>query len=38
MVLAEVESQKNAYLLNALSYLVSNPALGNEMPQVIAEI
>lgn len=38
MVLAEIESQKNAYLLNALSYLVNNQVLGNEVPQLVAEI
>ena len=38
MVLAEIESQKNAYLLNALSYLVNNRVLGEEVPELIAEI
>lgn len=38
MVLAEIESQKNAYLLNALSHMVNNQVLGNEVPQLIAEI
>ena len=38
MVLAEMESEKNAYLLNALSYLCNNQVLGNEVPQLIAEI
>ena len=38
MILAEIESQKNAYLLNALSYLVGNQVLGNEVPQLVAEI
>ena len=32
MVLAEVEREKSAYLLNALSYLVNNQVLGNEVP------
>lgn len=38
IVLAEIESQKNAYLLNALSYLVNNRVLGEEMPELVAEI
>lgn len=38
MVLAEIESQKSAYLLNALSFLVNNQVLGNEVPELIAEI
>ena len=38
MVLAEVEREKSAYLLNALSYLVNNQVLGNEVPQLVAEI
>ena len=38
VVLAEVESQKNAYLLNALSHLCNNQILGQEVPQLIAEI
>ncbi len=32
MVLAEVESQKNAFLLNALSNLCNNQVLGQEVP------
>ena len=32
MIMAEIESQKNAYLLNALSYLCNNQVLGNEVP------
>lgn len=38
LVLAEVEAQKSAYMLNALSHLVNNQVLGNEVPQLIAEI
>ena len=38
IVLAEVESQKNAYLLNAISHLCNNQVLGQEMPQLVAEI
>ena len=38
MILADVENEKNAFLLNALSHLVNDQVLGNEMPQLIAEI
>lgn len=38
MVLAEVESQKGAYLMNALASLVTDPVLGQEVPTLIAEI
>ena len=38
MVLAEVESQKNAFLLNALSNLVNNQVLNEQAPELIAEI
>lgn len=38
VVLAQIESEKNAYLLNALSYLVNNQVIGQEVPQLVAEI
>ena len=38
MVLAEAESQKTAYLLNALSYLTNNPVMLEQMDQIVAEI
>lgn len=38
MVLAEVESQKNAFLMNALSHLINNQVLNEQAPELIAEI
>ena len=38
MCLAEAEREKSDFLLNALSHLVNNQVLGNEVPQLIAEI
>ena len=34
----DVRSDVNAYLLNALSYLVNNQVIGQEVPQLVAEI
>ena len=37
-VLFEVEREKNAYMLNALSHLVKNPVLLKEADRLVAEI
>ena len=37
-VLAEVESQKHAFLLNALAHLCNNQVLQQEAPELVAEI
>ena len=37
-VLYEVEREKNAYLLNALSHLVNNPVMLKEADRLVAEI
>jgi len=37
-VLFEVEREKNAYLLNAMSHLVNNPVLLKEADVLVAEI
>ena len=38
MVLAEAESQKTAFLLNALSHMTNNQVMLDQMDQIVAEI
>lgn len=38
MILAEVENTKNAFLLNAISHLLNDPVINQEVPNLIAEI
>ena len=37
-VLFEVEREKNAFLLNAMSHLVNNPVMLKEADRLVAEI
>ena len=38
MILAEVENQKNAFLLNAIAHLINDQVINQEAPNLIAEI
>ena len=38
MILAEIENQKNAFLLNAIAHLINDQVINQEAPNLIAEI